>query len=527
MTSPTEREFVVYNRGEVRELVLAFWREGLRTKVNPTTGELFTEDVIRLVTQEGSRFYVEADGLDLALMGDQKRAEWFVNQIAIDRASSAFLRNRHAPEWGEQFLLGAGGVGEVLATGTPGTNWVGSTTVPDELASFAVDSAGNRYQVLVTGVADADGEAVLTMGGIDVGFATNLEAGAVLRWSNPPAGSTPQATVDSDFGGGFPAESDSDFVDRLMSRIRNKPAAGNAAQFRAWAREATVAVEDAFVYPAALNAGSVVVAVTEKRGLTSGPDARIASAAVVAAVRTRIVPPGSPVVPPHVRVLVVAPTPEPADIVVLASMLKGSLLGWQDASPFPESRGALDTVAITTLTSQVNFRITAGSAGQLPNGAAGPLSGVSLMVWNDTSSRFEALNVNTVEDLGAGVYRVLLNAAPLKTLALGDLVSPLTARRTQFAVGAEGYFDSLGPGEVIDLDASPMGVTAFRRPPPQEERPFRAGQSIINYIQEAVGSALADSTLDFISQQTPTLPVDVVDGPGMMVLGKLQILPLD
>ena len=56
---------------------------------------------------------------------------------------------------------------------------------------------------------------------------------------------------------------------------------------------------------------------------------------------------------------------------------------------------------------------------------------------------------------------------------------------------------------------------------------MRAGQSVINFVQESVGSALADSTLDVISQSLPTVPTDVIDGPGMLTLGKFAIYPLD
>ncbi len=169
MTFTIEREFVVYRRGDTRELILAFFREGLRNLVDPDTGEIFTEDTLRLTTQFGSRFYVQADADDLALMAGGKRAEFFVQQLRIDRAGSAWLRIYHATEWGEGFLPGFGGVGVVLATGNPGTTWVGSTVVPDSAAVFAIDPAGNRYQVLVSASADANGQAELTLGGIDTG----------------------------------------------------------------------------------------------------------------------------------------------------------------------------------------------------------------------------------------------------------------------------------------------------------------------------------------------------------------------
>lgn len=527
MTAPTEREFHVYARGEVRELMLANYRNGLRDKIDPETGDFVTEDVIRLVTQEGSRFYNQADAVDLALLGQAKRGEFLAQQISHDRAGSAFLRTRHAPLWGEGFLPGFSAVGPVLARGTAGTTWVGSTTLPDSLASVCTDPAGNRYQVYVTGVADANGEADLVLASLDTGDAVNIESGTVLTWTNPPPGSTPTAETTADFTGGAAAETDAAFSSRLGSRIAHKPAAGNAAQFRAWAREASVSVEDAFVYPAAFNAGSVLVVPTQKRGDSTASNARIPSTLVLAAVTDRLVPPASPVVPPHARVVVLPPEPTDVDVTALLGLAKGSNSGWADAEPFPSDLGAEVAAEVTTVTSQQNFRITVGGAGQLPGGVAGPLAGVQLMIWDEPTASFLELPVSTVEDLGAGVYRVLLST-PLSghTIALGDYVSPLTARRSAIALGARSYFDSLGPGEVVDLDSDPRSVTAFRRPPPNEEYPQRAGQSIITFWFDALGSALADATVDSVSPTTPGVPTDPIDGPELMVLGKLGVYPL-
>lgn len=529
MTAPTEREFLVYQRGEVRELILANYRNGLRTMIDPETGELVTEDVIRQVTQAGSRFYNQADALDLALLGQGKRGEFLAQQISHDRAGSAFLRNRHAPLWQEEFLPGFSATGLVLARGTVGTTWVGSTTLPDALASVCTDPAGNRFQVYVSGVADANGEAELTLASLDTGDAVNIESGTVLTWTNPPPGSAPTCTATEDFSGGAAAETDAAFVARLGARIAHKPAAGNAAQFRAWAREASVSVEDAFVYPTAFNAGSVLVVVTQKRGDSTAPDARIPATGVLAAVTDRVTPPASPVVPPHVRVVVLPPVAEEVDITASLSLAKGSDSGWTDAEPFPSDLGVLTAAMVTTVTSQINFRITVGSAGQLPGGVAGPISGVGLMIWDEPTSSFIRLDpaTTTVEDLGAGVYRIIL-ATPLSghTIALNDYVSPLTDRRDAIALGARSYFDSLGPGEVVDLETDHRAVTAFRRPPPNEEFPQRAGQSIITFWFDALGSALADATVDSASPTTPTVPADPIDGPELLVLGKLAVYPL-
>lgn len=526
MTTPAEREFAVFRRGAIREDILAFFRNGLRALIDPSTQQPFTEDTIRRATTAGSRFYVEADAIDLACQGIQKRDEFLAQQMRIDRAGTAFLQNFHAPQWGESYLPATGGSGSVTATGLPGTTWIGSTTVPSPFATVGTDEAGNAYQVLVSGTAGGSGSVQLAVVGIDGGEATNLDAGATIRWTNPPPGSTQTATVIADFDGGGPAETDAEFSSRLASRVRHKPGAGNDAQIRALARAASNACEDAFVYPCALNAGSVLVSVTQKRGTTVGPNARVAGVGLLTAVTAALVPPGSPTLPAQAFVVVVPDTPQPSNAVVQLAQRKASAAGWTDRVPFPPINGTT-AVAVSLVTTQQDFRVLASGAGLLPDGVAGPLAGVSLMIWDVTSSRFEVLVVNTVQDLGAGVYRVLLSSPPSHTIAVGDWISPaMLARRTPLAEAAEGYFDSLGPGEVVNLSTNSLAHRAFRRPPPSEEYPARAGQSLITFIAEALGASSADATLASLTVSTPSLPTDPVDGPRRVTLGKFAVYDL-
>ncbi len=527
MTSPTEREFAVFDRGAIREDILGFFREGLRALVDPKTLAPFTEDTLRRSTAAGSRFYIEADAIDLTEQGSQKRAEFLAQQVRIDRSGSAYLVNFHGAQWGEAPLPASGGSGQVLATGNPGTTWLGSITVPDPFALVATDPAGLRYQVLVSGSADVDGNATLTLVGIDGGDETNLEVPTQLSWVSPPAGSALECAVaGDDFTGGGPAESDEDFANRLSARVRHKPGAGNAAQLRDSARRSSASVEDAFVYPCALQAGSVLVAVTQKRGTTEGPTGREPSAGTLAAVTAALVPPGSPDFPARAFVAVFAFTGTPTDAVVQLSQRKGSAAGWADLEPFPLVNAGGTAVTITTVTSQVDIDITAASAGQLPQGAAGPLTGVNLMVWDEANSKFLKLQVNTVTDSGGGVYNVTLSVAPTLTLATGQWISPDMARREALEQSVSEYFDSLGPGELLDLTLDTRGARAFRRPPPAEEYPARAGQGILNFIGEGLGASVPDSTLASITLTTPTLPADPIDGPNMIVAGQFAVYDL-
>jgi hypothetical protein len=524
LTATADREWTINRRGDLRELILRDMREGLRDQYDPETHQILTESVIRQATAKGGRFWREADAIDLVALGIERRDEWFAQQIHIDRAATAFLGSYHSKTWDVPRLPAFGGSGSVTATGIAGTTWAGSTTVPDGFARVALDPANNRYQVLINGTADGSGVATLTLVGIDGGDETNIPAGTVLRWVDPPPGSAPEATVAVSFRGGLDRETDADWAKRIFDRVRHKPASGNWAHVRSYARAASVSVEDAFVYPCAFYSGSELVVVTQKRGALLGPLARVPVFGVLAAVTQALVPPGSALVPGRVHVVVVPPVPQASNVVLQLAQPLGSPAGWTDLEPFPPVNGAA-AVAITLVSTQLDFRITASGGGLLPGGAS-PVSDVHLMVWDTATSSFESLGGATVSDLGGGVYRVILLTAPDHTLTVGDWISPDMTRRDVLAAAVSTYFDELGPGEVVNLATDERGSRAYRNPVPSEEYPQRAGQGIVTIVTEALGTPVADAALASVSVTSPALPLDPVLGPSLLVAGKFAVYHL-
>jgi uncharacterized phage protein gp47/JayE len=518
MAEAPDREFAVFQRGEVRELILSLFRNALREQTNPDTDATFTEEEIAVATAKGTKRWVEADADDIVAFMDQQRALWLADQVRVDRAGSSWLINYHGRMWGEEPLEGTGGSGEVTATATAGTVYIGSTTIPDAAAHYATDSSGQRYQVLYNVTTGAGGTATLDMAGIDTGTDTNLVTADVLTWANPPAGSQPTAVVATDFTGGTDTETDTEFARRLAARIRHKPASGNVAHFRAWARESTNAVEDAFVYACAMRAGSVLVCIVGKRAGTSGPNARIlAATSALSTVESYIVPPASAVVPAQAHVLVVVPVAESSNTLLRLAMAKGRTSGWTDLSPWPTYSSAVSEV--TVVTTQTSFRIHSDTA--LPTGVTAP----SLMVWNDDDSRFEKLNVTSVSSFGGGQYTVTLSQAASFTIAAGDYVSPDTERRVEIAEAVEDYFDARGPGEIIDIvsNTDTRRHRAFRFPEPYEEWPQTVGSGIATYLHDALGVALSSADMISMSVLTPTVPTYVETGPSLITLGKLAV----
>lgn len=531
MTTPAERAFSFFERGELRDWALAELRIGFRTLVDPETGNLFTEDAIARATQRGSFWYLKYDAIDIvAGMPAQSRAMWLADQLRPERAASSWLFGYHGEMWGTGDPLSpSAGSGPCLALALAGTIFVGSTTIPDPAATTARDPAGLRYQALTTAVADGGGEADVTLVGIDTGPDTNLAAGTLLTWENPPLGAQPTLTATVQFTGGLPRETAADYQSRLRARIQHKPGSGNNSQVRAWARDASTAVLDAYVYACAMHAGSTLVAITQKRpALTAGstplgPLALVASAGILSVVTGYLTPPASPVVPARVFLLVTTFTPVPTDVVLKLAQKRGSATGWRDASPWP---GYLASPAeILSVTDQQHIFVTSDVG--LPGGATS-LIGLNvphLMVWDDAISRFESLAVSAISQVSGTTYLVVLTAPPEKTLAVGDLISPDMARGAAVALGAEGYFDTLGPGEVVDLATDSRADRAVRFPDASEEAPSRAGVALVTAISDQLGSALSDAVIVTGAGSAP-LPSAVTDGPTKLTLGKLAVYDL-
>lgn len=533
-TTPSERRFVIFRRGQVRDdVILAHFRNALATMTNPDTGAAFTVDEINQATQAGSRFYIEADAVDVATQAMQARALWFVDQIRPKRSNTEMLEQFHGPLWlGENSRLPAtGGSGPILAPATNGSSFPGSTTIGDPSAATATDVNGIVYQNLYTTVASG-GSAALTLQAVDTGANTNPIAGTVLTWSsNQPLGADPECSVTSNFSGGFGVEIDSEYADRIEERMRYRAAAGNPAHCVAWARQASTAIETAFVYPCAFHAGSLLIAITQKRATNAatpeGPTIRTEpSAGTLVSATEFLVPPDSPVFPERAYVVVVAPDAQPSDLVLRLNMTKGANGGWYNFTPWPnpDSDSSYPAIDVVTTPSSTSFTVTTDK--DLPGGATS-ISGEDapqLMAWFEEYSRFERLYVSEVSKSGTTATVTLTSAPTTRALAVGDRISPYTDRLTVIAHSLESYFDGLGPGEVI-ASTDPRFARAVRFPPATDAYPYRAGQALISVLIDTLGGTANDAELEEISRNDPDLPTEIIDGPKQVTLGAVNVYP--
>jgi hypothetical protein len=531
LSTPVDREFAVLPAGFIRDkVVLANFREGLRSLVNPETGQPFTIDEIQRATQPRSRWYVGAQAIDDFGQSEQRKALWLADQIRIERASTAWLEGFHAKLWGGEKLDATGGSGAVNVPGVGGTIVAGSTTIGDPSAYTAHDSAGNVYQVILGGAIGGSGVLPVTMKCVGVGVGTNPAAGELLTWITRDPNMAAQATVASDFSGGTDRETDAEQASRIAGDVRHRPGSGNDSQVRSWARTSSNAIEEGFVYPCFLSANTALVAITQKRGGLVGPAKRQPSVGTLAQAISYLTPPLSPVFPSRAFVVVTGFNAQPSDVNLRLGLQRGSSNGWRDARPWPSYNATAP--AVTTVASNTDFNIFCPSDATLPGqlalatlvGAAAP----QLMLWNPLTSRFSLLSISSVQDLGGSSFRVILNASPGFTVAAGQRVSPAidAARHPIVASAIEQYFDTLGPGELFDLQNDPRGGRCVRFPSVQEDKPSRAGAVIATRVIEALGGASADGVLADMSLTQPSYPTNLVLGPNMITCGHVGVYEL-
>jgi len=519
VTTPADRAFAVFPRGYLRDVLLAQFRVGLRKLLNPETGNVFTDDEVSRATQRGGRWWIQADADDLVLMAAQARGLWLAQQIRPERAARSFLYGYHGDLWKQDPLPAAGGSGVVLAHAAPKTVFYGSSTVPDPAALTARDvETGLRFQVLTTARVDNDGAARVSLIGIDTGESTNLEVDSVLKWEAPPLGADSQATVvEQKFTGGRAIETDAEYADRLRDNLRHKQAAGNRAHFRGWARSVSSSVLDAYVYACAMHAGTTLVCLTQGRQGIVGPNALAASLQLLATVTKYLVPPASPVVPERVFVLVRTFQPLPSDLTLRLSLPAKSDRGWKDATPWPGYVSRPATVQEVTDTS--TFVLESDTT--LPPDVTAP----PLMWWNAATSRFVALQVLSAQSAGGGTYTIVLST-PQPGIAVGDWISPTITPRDPLALAVETYFDSLGPGEVVDLASDTRSDRAARFPDQTEEATSQASLALLPYLIDALGVSPA-TAIPAYSVSTPPIPVRAADGPFKLVVGRVGAYPID
>lgn len=161
-------------------------------------------------------------------------------QLFPDTAEGAYLREHWSSRVTPLYAIAANG--PVLVTGLP------HKPVPSGLV-FA-SAAGERYYTEQSYKIGADGAAAVQVKAQNAGAVANLAAGQKLSIvSSIPSGIDSEAVVSGEgISGGADAESDEEYLARVLLWLRSPVRYGKKGHFAAWARDASPEVSNAWEY---------------------------------------------------------------------------------------------------------------------------------------------------------------------------------------------------------------------------------------------------------------------------------------
>jgi uncharacterized phage protein gp47/JayE len=179
---------------------------------------------------------VEA-GVYHQLLGD---LDFLSKQIFPDTAEGAYLREHWSMKIAPLYAIAA--IGEVLVTGQA------NKPVPSGVVFQA--ASGERYYLEKSYRLDANGQAVVTVKAENPGPQGNLAAGEKLSIvSAVPVGIDSGAVATgAGITGGTDAESDEEYLVRVLAMLRNPSRYGRKGDFALWARDASPEVSAAWEF---------------------------------------------------------------------------------------------------------------------------------------------------------------------------------------------------------------------------------------------------------------------------------------
>lgn len=434
---------------------------------------------------------------------------------AIDRENMTLAELRIEAERLGVTLPGASGSsGYVTITAaTGGTTYATDARLiePSSRAEFYV-TAGGTFQ---------DGEDV-PIAALSTGPGTNLEAGTVLQWSSPPAGSgTTCVVAEQTDGSGLTGGADEEDREQILNAIRDQlakpPGAGNEAEYRYWIRKTKgVKVEEAFIYPNVWGSPSVGWTFTVAPGRYGS---RIPTSAQIGLVTAELAAKA-----PRTDLQFFLPVVE-EDLTVCAEVTWAAEAdGWADESPWPayleeDPTTGSGAIVIDSATSPLACVIEAANADYTTCGDVAP--GMSLGVWDAPNQKWRRKTVLTV--VGSGPWTVTFDGTfsasdTTYTPAAGQRVSPWSDSLLHFEAPIVAFFKSVGPGEAHApgwLD----GQRGRRYPAPPKSWPDRTTKA----LESGLESLASVDSLDLVEGgQVVASPSTT---PHLLVLADFAVYP--
>lgn len=420
----------------------------------------------------------------------------------------------------------AEGLPEVPAAGASGKLVItvsGSTTINNG-TEFTIPS-GLRGQVTQTYVDPADQSEIDTMM-IDVGVATNLKAGEIVRFTSPPVNLAEEAKVSTGepLTGGTETESDDRKRDRILNTRRNRPAGGNWAHIRQIALDSLGSVQDCYVYPAVGGPGSTKVVPIKDFDLEHDDFSRVLSSSALDVVRLAI----QSNLPTPQEIVVQAVANQSCDVTLTVEIPESTLAGgngkgWTDPEPWPPLTGAETSCPITSVTSS-NDGITVDA-----DTATAPVAGQTHIAWwSQVDRKFYTALVLTSTG-GSGAWALTLDRPLVGKTGVGpvtggtaDFVCPASQSLDKYGAAWVEIFRALGPGENTTGDRLPR---AKRHPFTTDEDPATITSSVLTRLVQKFPE-ITDIAYGLRSPSTPTVPGSVATAANILQPRRFAIYPV-
>ena len=408
---------------------------------------------------------------------------------------------RHGRARGLSGLLPAvGSSGHVTITAS-----TGGTTI------FAGDEVKDVTRQLfwtctTTGLYQSGGQ--VPVSGVSTGTATNLAPGSVLQWTSPRPGCAPTCTVfeqgdGSGLSGGAEAETEEEFIDRIIDAQSNPAASGNDAEVQE-ETEGTpgLGIEKGFSIPAIKGPCTTAVMFTMRPSVLGG--SRLPNATHRALVEANL----KTVFPADWGIFMPVILAEPTDVVLHVTWAS-TARGWQDAAPFPALGGQVGNVI-----SAYAFRVTTGVA------TATPVVGQTIGLYDPQTRRFQRKRIASVVVV-TPTFSSALGASDPYLPSVGHYVSPWSDSLDLLVEPLLTDFGRLGPGEQVD----PLPDPGKR----QRRQPASPGAWPSVMTERTMSSVTRHAAVEALDFASPTLPhATPVGTPGvsskLLVLGEFAIV---
>lgn len=396
------------------------------------------------------------------------------------------------------------GVAKRPAVGSSGLviiRTTGTVTIPAGYQCTAAN--GLKYQTVTIETEPNLGKVLIQA--VGTGIATNLAAGAQVKWdASTVGGLKPVANVDiGGIDGGAEADTDETLRRRLLNRLAFPGVGGNSAQVIQLAEGASAGIEYAFVYPAARGPGSYDVAITIADG------DRTASVLLQSQAAGAIVAQ----LPGHTSLNLTSVSKQEVDIVFEATLpypanAGGPGGGWRDGVPWPTEITKITSLALPAV---------------IVDATVSPVIGQNIGMWDNVA---QVMREYTITDVGGGpgAYEIEVQGGFQGDFAAGSFISAGAVGLTQYATAALAEFNKLGPGEKTDNpDILPRGR---RTPSADVLAPPNIGSRIITGIESQFSEIELTYAARYVTGSTttitgPSLPPSTSDPPRIIVLKHL------